>query len=83
MSWLIAITVAEFLLLVGVVIFLVVRGRDASNMTARVAEMRTLVEKFEPSLRSEVREFRTELMEQGQRSRKEATEEGRSLREEL
>jgi len=84
MSWLIAITVAQFLLFVGVIILLVVRGRGASEeMTARVAEMRTLVEKLEPSVRSEVREFRTELMEQGQRSRKEATEEGRSLREEL
>src|ERR1700730_3710967 len=84
MSWLIAITVAQFLLFVGVVILLVVRGRGASDeMTARVSDMRTLVEKLEPSLRLEVREFRTELMEQGQRSRKEATDEGRSLREEL
>ena len=84
MSWLIAITVAQFLLFVGVVILLVVRGRGASDeASARVVEIRTLVEKLGPTLRSEVREFRAELMEQGQRSRKEATEEGRSLREEL
>src|ERR1700758_1575056 len=83
MSLLITITVAQFLLLVGVVILLVVRGRGASEITARVTAVRTLIEKLEPSLRAEVREFRTELMEQEQRSRKEATEEGRSLREEL
>jgi len=78
------IAVIQLLLLIAVLVVLLLRGRGGSDdLMNQLRELRTLVERLDPALRSEVRAFRSEITEQAQQSRKEAGADSRSLREEL
>jgi DNA recombination protein RmuC len=78
------IVVVQLVLLIAILLVLLLRGRGPSDdLVGRLGELRTLLDRLEPSLRAELRAFRAEVTEQAQQSRKEAGADSRSLREEL
>ena len=78
------ISVVQLAILITILVVLLLRGRGTSDdLVVRFGELRTLLDRLEPSLRDEVRAFRSEVAEQAQQFRREAGADSRSLREEL
>lgn len=78
------IATVQIVLLIAILVVLLFRHREpADDSTARFAELRTMFERFEPTVREEMRALRSELSVQTTQSRTEAATDSRALREEI
>ena len=79
-----AIPAVQIVLLLAILLIMVLRRRGAADEAiTRVAELRTLFERFDPTIREEMRAFRSEMSAQAQQARTEIAADSRALREEL
>ena len=79
-----AITTVQIVLLLAILMLLLLRRRGSSDETiTRVAELRMLMERFDPTVREETRALRSEMSAEAQQARTENAADSRALREEL
>jgi len=79
-----AFAAVQIALLIAVLVVLLFRRRGpVDDSVTRLGELRTLFERFDPTIREEMRAFRSESLTLAQQARTETAADSRALREEL